>query len=386
MARKTAPNMLSEMRLDPFSSEQLHLQIQRQMREKIRTHQLMPGQKLPTNHEMSAALKVSYETVQRAMTALADHGIVVRRQRKGTFVNQALTPRTVGIFCTQSVFNPEASPSAWLIARHLCTELRTQKRDAQIYYIPEGASPERNKTYRDLHSDLEAHRLAGLIFIGYSPHEPSELQLMETAARRAIPVIAVASGEDCPHTVHLDFLDFHQRGLRYLANQHCRRAAVVESSDASNGATRVVMELAEREGLVLRPRDIFAAPLDSTASAIAFGEELGRTFDLDRYDAALLCDDIVALGFARGLWGRKVTVPQQLHVATMWNRGNPLSLMLPFVRFDADGRQWARRSVEMLDTLIQGCQVQHPHQYMKLEGPIESQAPRAPQFMEAIAC
>ena len=86
MNRAKGQILLSELKLDPFSSEQLHVQIQKQIREKIRVHRLPAGEELPTNHELSAALNVSYETVQRAMVALADHGIVVRRQRKGTFV------------------------------------------------------------------------------------------------------------------------------------------------------------------------------------------------------------------------------------------------------------------------------------------------------------
>jgi DNA-binding GntR family transcriptional regulator len=84
MNRSNGNILLSDLKLNPLGSEQLHVQIQKQIREKIRMHRLPAGERLPTNHELSIALNVSYETVHRAMTALANHGVIVRRQRKGT--------------------------------------------------------------------------------------------------------------------------------------------------------------------------------------------------------------------------------------------------------------------------------------------------------------
>lgn len=46
-----------------------------------------PGDRLPTEQELAAATPYSLGTVQRAMRALADSGIVVRRQGHGTFVS-----------------------------------------------------------------------------------------------------------------------------------------------------------------------------------------------------------------------------------------------------------------------------------------------------------
>jgi DNA-binding LacI/PurR family transcriptional regulator len=381
-------SFLSELKLNPFSSEQLHLQIQRQMREKIQTHQLVPGEKLPTNHEMSAALKVSYKTVQRAMSELADLGVIVRRQKRGTFVNQTLGSQTIGIFCTQTVFNPQASPYSWLMARHLCDTLHDQERDGQIYYVREGTRVESNKAFRDLMRDLEERRLSGLIFLGYSPEEaPHQAELMETARRRGIPAIAITVREICSYTIWLDQLDFCRRGFRHLAERGCRRVALLGATSASkNCPPAAILRAAEAESVLLKPEDMIAGLLGSTAKALVLGEQWGAEFDLDTYDGALIGDDIVAVGFARGLRRRKARVPEELHVATMWNRGNPMSLALPFVRFEVDVGKWAQRSVAMLDALIEGREVDESHVYVKLGGPVEPETLAASQFMEALSC
>ncbi|MCC6424707.1 MAG: GntR family transcriptional regulator [Phycisphaerales bacterium] len=379
--------MLSELKLDPFSSEQLHVQIQKQIREKIRVHRLPAGEELPTNHELSAALNVSYETVQRAMVALADHGIVVRRQRKGTFVNKELSPRTIGIFCTQAVFNPKSSPSTWLLAHHLCEILHDQQRDGQVYYVPAGAEPEHNKTYGDLIRDIEEHRLSGLVFLRFNPDEVSHANLLAVAQRRRIPVVGAIFGESFPYTVYPDYLDFCRRGMLYLAERGCRRVAVrAFPINVERTNLNILLDAATQAGIRMEPDDVAVKPFKSTADIIALGEHWGEHFDIDRYDGVLLGDDIVAVGFARSLNLRNVRVPGQLQVATLWNRGNPLQLAMPFTRFEVNVELWVRRGLETLHGLIEHQDTVQHHIYVKLEGPVESMPALLSPAMEGAVC
>jgi len=57
------------------------------LREAIEKRGLQPGDRLPTEQELAAATPYSLGTVQRAMRALAEEGVVVRRQGHGTFVS-----------------------------------------------------------------------------------------------------------------------------------------------------------------------------------------------------------------------------------------------------------------------------------------------------------
>lgn len=52
----------------------------------VETNELVSGDKLPTESELTAALPVSLGTVQKALSKLTSRGILVRRQGSGTYV------------------------------------------------------------------------------------------------------------------------------------------------------------------------------------------------------------------------------------------------------------------------------------------------------------
>jgi DNA-binding LacI/PurR family transcriptional regulator len=98
-----------------------------------------------------------------------------------------------------------------------------------------------------------------------------------------------------------------------------------------------------------------------------------------------LGDDILAVGFTRGLLRRGLRVPEDLRLVTMWNRGSPLSLALPAARFEVNVEKLAGHSIRMLDDLIGGRQIERPHVYVKMEEPPEP-AGCYPSMREAVLC
>ncbi|WP_227013871.1 GntR family transcriptional regulator [Paenibacillus psychroresistens] len=64
----------------------LYKQIQQIIREKIESAELRPNDRVPSEQEFMEQFNVSKMTVKNALTELADEGLVVRIQGKGTFV------------------------------------------------------------------------------------------------------------------------------------------------------------------------------------------------------------------------------------------------------------------------------------------------------------
>ena len=80
--------MMLDIRVDPNSPVPLYHQIYDQVREAILRGVLQPGERLPTEQELSQQCGVSRMTVRAALTQLTREGLVERRQGRGTFVAQ----------------------------------------------------------------------------------------------------------------------------------------------------------------------------------------------------------------------------------------------------------------------------------------------------------
>lgn len=66
--------------------------ISRSLESRIRARELAPGDKLPTEHELSRQFMVNRHTVRRALSDLQDKGIVESTQGRGSYVRRPSTP------------------------------------------------------------------------------------------------------------------------------------------------------------------------------------------------------------------------------------------------------------------------------------------------------
>ena len=72
--------------LDGSSNQPLYQQLQRALRDAIEKRVLGPDVALPAERELASLLDVSRITVRKAIEALAEEGLLVRRQGSGNFV------------------------------------------------------------------------------------------------------------------------------------------------------------------------------------------------------------------------------------------------------------------------------------------------------------
>src|SRR5258708_14524470 len=77
------------MTVDPASEWPLTAQLAQVLRATIRAAELEPGDKIPSEHELVGQHHVSRATANRALTILADEGIIARRRGTGSVVTSA---------------------------------------------------------------------------------------------------------------------------------------------------------------------------------------------------------------------------------------------------------------------------------------------------------
>ncbi len=85
------------LRLNYQSGEAIYRQIVEQVKYKVATGELKPGQRMPSIRELAKQLKINPRTVVRAYEELRSAGLAVMRQGQGVFItdNQATLPNKV---------------------------------------------------------------------------------------------------------------------------------------------------------------------------------------------------------------------------------------------------------------------------------------------------
>ena len=76
------------MAIDPQQPIPLYFQLKTLLLEEILSgHYAPPADRLPTEHELCDRYKLSRTPVSRALSELADEGVILRHRRRGSFVN-----------------------------------------------------------------------------------------------------------------------------------------------------------------------------------------------------------------------------------------------------------------------------------------------------------
>ena len=84
-----------DLQLNSKNAEPLYRQLEKYFRSAIISGELKPGDKIPTEEELSKQFKVSRITVRNAISLLAEDGLLVKHQGRGTFVSKPKIARDI---------------------------------------------------------------------------------------------------------------------------------------------------------------------------------------------------------------------------------------------------------------------------------------------------
>ncbi|WP_068618534.1 GntR family transcriptional regulator [Paenibacillus tuaregi] len=116
--------------LNPEQAEPLYIQLKKAIHTAITNEEFKHGEKIPTEIELSNRFNVSRITVRKAVEELCQEGYLVKRQGKGTFVNQAKIGRKI-----EHVIGFTAACAANGISSHsVVTQKEVIKPDADVLH------------------------------------------------------------------------------------------------------------------------------------------------------------------------------------------------------------------------------------------------------------
>jgi GntR family transcriptional regulator len=87
---------MMHIQLDFRSGQPIYLQIVDQIRQRVASGELQPGDQLPTVRQLATDLRVNFNTVARAYRLLDEVGLISTQHGRGTYVWEAPSAESLG--------------------------------------------------------------------------------------------------------------------------------------------------------------------------------------------------------------------------------------------------------------------------------------------------
>lgn len=143
--------------------EPLHLAIAARIADEIASGRLVPGSKLPSEHEMAAAFNVSRNVVREAIACLRADGVIESRQGLGAFVLDPRERQAIRIH-SEALENEDKLKSLFelrglleVLAAELAASRRTEEQLAAIGSALAHMVGDEKLTFAGVDADLDFH-------------------------------------------------------------------------------------------------------------------------------------------------------------------------------------------------------------------------------------
>lgn len=326
-----------------------------EMRQRIVGGQYLPGSRLPLRRELEKEFDVSWLTIQRAFDRLREDGVVKPRGRAGTFVVDH--PPHV---CHYALVSSGATVLAPWLSR-VVDDLQAEAPDddpCRITMYCDKGGDRLESSYRKLVDDIEAHRLAGVVFRGeIKPWANSPLVNTEGLPKVILgnPKVNLGVPRVCP-----DWSSFVDRAFDHLASAGARNVAVLTTTYFPVGLETLVQGI-RRRGMTTQPwwiqyvggDDNFITGPDSAQAVRHLTQLLVNPNQAERPDALLVVDDNMLGNVSDGIRATGGT-PDDLRVVCHYSHPYPVPCDIPVRRLGFDTRKLVGAALERIDQQRRG--------------------------------
>lgn len=264
-------------------------QLTRILRERIISGAWALGSRLPSNVELRREFQCSMDAVLGAVKLLIVDGFLTTRDRVGTFVS--LTPPhldTFGVLFSGYPLTVPSDGTFWTqFAYHSLAMQQSGQYRLQLYFGITGHSDDVD--YQRALADLDAHRIAGLLFVSTL----AELRHTPLVTRPSVPRMTLfGMGDDTVPHLAISDESFYEQALHYFAQRGRSRVAVIGGPDYLSSRAAQLETQIRTHGLTTEQRLII-----STQPTPYARQSLLRTAcyfmmqSAERPDALIIMDD-----------------------------------------------------------------------------------------------
>ncbi|PQV65068.1 DNA-binding transcriptional regulator, LacI/PurR family [Abditibacterium utsteinense] len=332
-------------------------------------YKLGPGAKLPTMQQLSTELGISVMTLNRALSELEAQNIVVRRQGSGTYVNENLGVKTVGLVYDRALIGASASPFAALLLEEAGRRAH-QHGEKFSLYLSEPA-PSGLPVHEDLSEDIRERKMSGLLLM--SGHSAAISWLL----KQKLPLVSLSYLPLTPfrvriwhaQTAYLGALELAKRGAQKIglwipAGVGIGRAKNEDSFEELDFFRRAL----EESDLKFDPKlvhnlenlshELKAGPSNQAQGLNAANQVFAGK---NRPDGIVILDDMMTRGALTAISQLGIVPGRDVQIASHTNVGSQVLFgyekSLTFLEIDPS--KVAEAMFEMLETLMRGDVPEH---------------------------
>jgi DNA-binding transcriptional regulator YhcF (GntR family) len=293
----------------------------------IRESNLSMGDKLPTQAELRQQLGVGSKTIQRAVSALQNSGIIELRGNKGVFLRQqgaeGFWGRQIGLVCMRL---PTYMFGITLLQ---CLGLQLNDRGCQLVSFLRNDAPMEDRDalslFPGLQRNIEQHCVDGLIST-----VPLDEEALELCRKHDMPVCYFGDHHEISHRVYLD-PSFYADGVRELINLGSKRPGMVfnrqsKSEDFFRQAAEPLLGKSNWENYSFLCDIKMNQPIEVSAIWQEWDEVVRKIIAMPesaRPDGLFIPDDFATSYIVGSLLNQKINLPR---IVSLKNRQIPIGM------------------------------------------------------------
>ena len=322
---------------------------------RIRKGEWREGDKLPPLAALEKEYPQSRMTLYKALRNLTDRGYLIMARRRGTFVRTTHVRSRIAILTGALIFDMGAAPFVVQAFRYAHAYFSRCGMAAQLYSedtLSPTASP------AGLREEFEQQKLTGLLTV--SATFPWRHMLTPEWRAKAIPHVNLGEGNTA-YSIGVDHKAFLELALAEAKARGRRRVVLLEREEHAVGHLDFFRQRCAAIGLAVCP-----LPASMPPTGIGYEEYgyqlLHRVWAAsgnagERPDAAIIPDDVIAKGISQAALALTLSVPDELMMIAMTNRGTHFFYPTPIVSIEVDVESMVAAAAGMLIDLINGVKV-----------------------------
>ena len=298
----------------------LYRQIVAKFENDIYSGRLKGGARISSTTELAREFGVGRNTVQQALSILAERGLVERRSKRGTFVSYRVFVKTIGAIFGRDIVSEQYAQFLRLIYGELARQSRKLGWRTVLYF------PVESESFSRYISKIESDIVSGDIgaVMNFDDSDLTKECLRSSGCVSIDFFMSLGKSMDEKNNVLY-------RGLSYLLDRGYREIVVVEPTELDK-RTSLSLPYEER-GLDERAETVGTANITERGGV----EIAERILNRGRPPQALLVlNDTICRGVIFHLMDKGWRIPKDIAVMAMTNKGHEVLSPTPLTRLEWD--------------------------------------------------